>query len=201
MPILHLAGKAPYRRRPVNSALGLTMNLCLGFVLVVVLLAGATGDSAAQPAASSAAEPKYTIKADEPRLGSHIRSDRFRGRSIALNLPYHQLPVQDRLALHNWWEHIEPGDEPLFPAGGLVSIYRLIGSVNERRHQQGELLVVATVNPQGLASEVRILASPTPELGEATAKILLATKFKPAICAGAPCTMDFPVRLVLHVKR
>ena len=100
MPILRLAGKAPRRRRPVNSALDLTMNLGLRTFLFGLAAQATCGAAIAQAAsAPPAAEPQYTIKADEPRLGSYIRPDKFRGKSIALNLPYAQLPDKDRQAL------------------------------------------------------------------------------------------------------
>jgi hypothetical protein len=71
--------------------------------------------------AQIAPPPQYELKEADPAIGSHIKRQQVRGSSVALNLPYHQLPEADRRRLHSW------------------------------------------------------------------------TKFKPAVCAGQPCRMEFPL--------
>ena len=41
-------------------------------------------------------------------------------------------------------------------------------------------------------SEVKAIGSPSPEMAKAAASIILLSKFKPAVCKGEPCKMEFP---------
>ncbi len=54
------------------------------------------------------------------------------------------------------------------------------------------------INSAGEAVSVQVLRSPSPEVTMAVARTLLSdTKFKGAVCAGAPCAMDFPFAMTL----
>jgi hypothetical protein len=50
-------------------------------------------------------------------------------------------------------------------------------------------------------SEVKAIGSPSPEMTQFAASVLLLTKFKPAICGGQPCKMDYPFRFAFVMPK
>lgn len=144
--------------------------------------------------------PKYTIKEDDPRLGSTLRRDQFHGFSIAINLPYAKLPTSDRQSLHALYEQMPDGDEPPFPIYGLQAIYDPIRKAHDKLGDAGDLSVIATVDASGQVQRVEVFKSPSTQMSQFAASVLTMTKFKPALCAGKPCAMEFPVRLSLTVE-
>ncbi|MCA6215543.1 energy transducer TonB [Ideonella sp. B7] len=145
--------------------------------------------------------PRYTLKEDSPRLGTNIRKDQMTGSEVALNRTYDQLSEEDKAALNSWWEDIQPGDEPPFPQEGLRAIYDPIRKVQDKLLESGRLSAVATVDDTGHVSSVSVFKSPSNELTQAVARILMLIPFKPAVCGGQPCQMDFPIRLNFTVTR
>lgn len=53
-------------------------------------------------------------------------------------------------------------------------------------------------NSTGKATKVALAKHPNIETAKAVAYVLVRAKYKPAVCAGQPCTMDFPFRVVLR---
>jgi hypothetical protein len=140
-------------------------------------------------------EPRYGIKEDTSRTGSNIRRNQFSSPAVALNLPYDQLPEADKRALHSWWEPMQQGDEPPFPSEGLQALYGPVRKASNALHDLGQLYAIATVEKDGNVSQARVLSSPSTQMADFTAKLLLLTKFKPAICNDQPCRMDFPLQV------
>ena len=163
---------------------------CFG---VSAILLGSSPRARAEEAA--APKPKYSLNQEQPTLGTRIIRDQTSRSAVAINLPYEQLPEAERAALHSWWEHIEDGDEPPFPRSGLQAIYDPMRKVGDKLPADGRLFVVAMIGPQGRATEVQIYDAPSKKVGEAAAAILLVTDFKPALCSGKPCYMEFPLRM------
>jgi len=144
--------------------------------------------------------PKYSIKEDDPRLGSSMRRDQFHGFSIAINLPYAKLPTSDRQSLHALYEQMPDGDEPPFPIYGLQAIYDPIRKAHDKLADPGDLSLIATVDPSGQVQRVEVFKSPSTQMTQFVANVLTMTKFKPALCGGKPCAMEFPVRVLLTVE-
>jgi hypothetical protein len=48
-------------------------------------------------------------------------------------------------------------------------------------------------------SGVKAWGSPSPEMTKFAASVLLLTRFKPAICGGQKCRMDFPLKYLFIV--
>lgn len=143
--------------------------------------------------------PDYSIREDQPRTGSHIRQEVARA-SIPINLTYEQLSPDDRSALHANYESIAEGDEPPFPLEGLRALIDPIQRAQEKLLARGELFLVATIGPDGKAQKVLSYRSPSPEMTNFAAHALMLTAFKPAICSGNACTMDFPLRMTFRVE-
>ena len=45
---------------------------------------------------------------------------------------------------------------------------------------------------------VSVFESPDPEITRVAASVLMLSKFKPAVCAGRPCAMQFPLEVNLR---
>lgn len=163
---------------------------------VLLMAAAALAIAAfAQPA------PQYTVKEDEPRTGSRIRVNAVRASRVPVNLSYHQLSPEDRARVHAEYEQMADGDEPPFPEKGLRSVYDPIGQAQARLAVEGELFLLATIGPDGKAREIKLVGtSPSADMTGVVARTLMRTTFKPALCGGQACTMDFPVRIVFRVE-
>lgn len=88
-------------------------------------------------------------------------------------------------------------DEPPFPVGGLIAIYRPISQVQNAMVGDGEVEMYVTVNADGRAVSVSVFKTPDPDISEMIAKVLMLTEYKPALCAGKPCVMEFPFVMTL----
>ena len=137
--------------------------------------------------------PEYTIKEEETQLGSHIRRNRIEMREIALNLPYEKLSERDRANLHSWWEAIPEGDQPPFPLKGLKPIFDGMLKAQHEFLVEGKLILIATIDTNGEVEQVKTIGSPSQQMTLFAASLVGMTKFKPAICSGKPCKMDFPL--------
>jgi hypothetical protein len=145
-------------------------------------------------------KPEYGIREAEPRTGSAIRRYEVEGSRIAINKRYSELSTEEKASLNQYYEMVEPGDEPPFPSDGLKPIHEAIRKGQGRLLVVGELILLATVSAAGEVIEVKAIGSPSPEMTKFAASVLLLTKFKPALCQGQPCKMDYPFRFVFHVR-
>ena len=159
------------------------------FSLAVVLGSGVAVSCMAQSAPTD-----YTIREDEPHRSPRILNTVLRSESVALNKRYHELSAADRGKLHSWWESVPEGDEPPFPAHGLKPIHSAMLKAQSMLSAEGDLYLIATVDGNGDVSQVKAVGSPSPEMTKFAASVIGMTKFKPAICGGKPCQMDFPFR-------
>lgn len=145
------------------------------------------------------AKPQYSIKEDEPAVGTRIRHEQMTGSNVALNLPYELLPERDKAALHAEWENIPPGDEPPFPTKGLIALMDPLRRAQQKLGEQGPLFAVATVGADGQVTNVNVYKTPGEQMTRMVSQLFMLTPFKPAMCSGQPCQMDFPLRVNFSV--
>jgi hypothetical protein len=86
-------------------------------------------------------------------------------------------------------------DEPPYPLHGLRRILESTDQIARSLRPQGGLTLAVTVSPTGHAISVDVLRSPDPKLTERIAAVLMLEKYKPAVCKGAPCQMQYPFRM------
>ena len=151
-------------------------------------------------AAQQNQRPEYSVKEDQPRIGSNIRRDVVRPFVMPINLPYERLSTEDQDKFKRNYEKIEPNDEPPFPLGGLKSILDPIRKGQAKLLVDGELFLIAIISSSGEAIEVQAIGSPSPDMTRFAAQVLLLTKFKPAVCGGTPCRMEFPIRIAFRTE-
>jgi len=136
--------------------------------------------------------PQYGIKDPSPPLGSNIRRNITEGSHVPINKTYSELSPEEREAVHRYYEKIETGDEPPFPAEGLQPIHSAVAKAQQKLLVTGQLVLIASVGPNGNVTEVKAIGRPSPEMVQAAGSIVALSKFKPALCKGQPCNMDFP---------
>lgn len=143
---------------------------------------------------------EFSIREPVARTGSNIRKDVVWYSSIPLNRTYAQLTAKEKAVVHSMYERIEEGDEPPFPLEGLRPILMAIWQGSSRRQVSGTLTLAATVDSQGTVTEVVAYDDPDPVFTKFAASVLMMTKFKPAICKGVPCRMQYPFSFKLTVR-
>jgi hypothetical protein len=167
----------------------------LPHIVTVLVLSALLGDAGAQ-----ASQPEYGIKFEDPPAGSGIRREAVRGSRVPINRTYRELTPEQRAIVHGWYESIAPGDEPPFPAEGMKPILDAVRKAQAKLLVTGELFLIATVEKTGEVSSVKAVGSPSPEMTQFAAAVVALTKFKPAVCAGQPCKMEFPLCYVFRVE-
>jgi hypothetical protein len=146
-------------------------------------------------AGAQAPGPEQSFKR-APVPGSLDQRTGATSADLPLNRRYSELTDAEKAIVRGWYD-LGPGDEPPFPARGMRPVVDSIMKVQGRLGYEGELYLAATVDPDGRVNAVKVLRSPDPEMSRIAATALMETEFKPALCAGRPCRMDFPLRQIL----
>jgi hypothetical protein len=138
---------------------------------------------------------EYKIEEERPHTGSFVRRTLARTFKIPINRRYDELTRAEKAILSQDYEFASPDDEPPFPAEGLRPILVAINKAVEKIDVIGELVMVVDVGADGEAKSVRAVRSPNPEMAKFVAGLFYITKFKPAVCEGKPCAMQYPFRI------
>jgi hypothetical protein len=143
---------------------------------------------------------RYKLKQDQPNTGSHILRDKVIGNSIPLNRRYGEMTAEERRKVKDLYEAMPEADEPPFPIDGLTPVYEAVAKIVQKLQARGDMTLVVNVDASGQATGVQVLKAAEPELTRAVASILILTKYKPAVCAGAPCAMAYPFRITATLR-
>jgi hypothetical protein len=132
--------------------------------------------------------PQMGVKEDRPSTGSLIRKDVAWSTKIPLNRTYAELTTEQKDAFNKNYEPIAPGDAIIKGQEAYLAV--------------GELRLLVTVGPDGKAKDVSAYGKvDNPGMVKFAASVLVLTRYKPAICKGSPCTMQFPFQLKLKVDQ
>jgi len=174
-------------------------------LLLVAVSAGALGTAQAQLVGSEHGIPdaptRQTVSATSS-TGTILKKElRWRSK-IPLNKTYEQLTPEQKAELHAMYEKLADGDEPPFPATGIKPIFSAIKQGQSVLQARGELNFGVTVGPDGVASKVDdfggVDGPNAYEMSQFVASVLVKAQYKPALCQGKPCTMQFPFKLKLN---
>jgi len=160
----------------------------------------AAGLAFACVARAQTSDERFGIREQRPATGSHILRDVAWSRTIPLNRRYDELTPEQKASLHAAYEHIEPGDEPPFPKDGLAPIVEALTKAQAKLLVKGSLRLIVHVEASGEASSVTAIGSPGAQMTKAAAAILMLTKYKPAMCSGQACAMDYPFEMGFAVR-
>lgn len=135
---------------------------------------------------------QFTLRESEARAGSHLRRDAGAVAAIVSGKRYAELGGEEKRALRAAYDSLGADDEPPFPLNGMARIQKSIREVQARSAEKGLLRMAVKVDSKGDASAVEILSSPGEKTSKFAALVLMAEKYKPALCRGLPCGMEFP---------
>jgi len=150
----------------------------------------------------AAEEPRqsYSIKEGEPSTGSNIKRNIVDGSVVPLNKRYAELTPEEQALVKSQYEQMGPNDEPPFPLNGLGPIYKAIAAGQDKFVVTGKMVLLVSVDSKGDATSVSVLSSPDPEMTQFAASVLMLQKYKPALCDGTPCAMQYPFRISLKKR-
>lgn len=145
--------------------------------------------------------PRYTLKERQATTGSFIARDTVTW-SIPLDKRYDQLTPEQKAMVRSVYVDMKPQDEPPFPVEGLGKMLEVMqeGTRKVRGGVRGELYLIVHVSSAGDADSVEILRSPDERWGRFTAGVAMLTKYKPGICNGAPCAMEYAIRFQVGMR-
>jgi hypothetical protein len=154
--------------------------------------------------ASQAGEPnadgKYSLK-DEGPTSSKIRQyDIVQGSRLPFDKPYADLTEDQKSIVRSQYEPMLDGDEPPYPIRGLGPVYKAIGAAQQKLLVEGRITLVIDVDSQGNATSVTAYGDPDPRMTKFLTRLVLLEKYKPAICQGTPCAMQFPFKINFNVR-
>jgi len=139
------------------------------------------------------------VKEEAPETGSRIA--RLIGKSserFPANAKWSELSAESQAEFRTQYENMPDTDEPPYPINGTAPIFQQVSLEAGRAHVYGDFVIDVTVNSKGKATKVTFVKYPSLEAAKVVAYVLVHTTYKPAVCSGKPCIMDFPfaVRLV-----
>lgn len=139
------------------------------------------------------ARKNYSIR--ESVIGSYIERDVVTGIQVPVDKTYAELTVGQKLRIKSLYEPMGENDEPPYPLDGLKRIMDAAAELGKKLDVRGLLSMAVTVNGEGHAMSVDVFKSPDPKLTKNMALVLMLEKYKPAVCKGMPCTMQFPFQM------
>jgi len=142
-----------------------------------------------------ASTKQYRLMGEAP-FGTRIRSVDATS-PIPFNKRYVELSDEQQELFRSRYQNLSENVQPPFPIKGLRAIYRPILKKNKSLADKGTLSLSIFVDESGLVESLTVVESPSIEMQKYVSEVLRDVKFEPAICAGDPCDMEFPVELVL----
>lgn len=115
----------------------------------------------------------------------------------SFNSDWQGLTNENRAAVRRQYTNLQSQDEPPYPTGGMGDLIENIRLLAEHAGSHGKLSLIAKISPKGAMETVTFLESPDPALSKFAAEVLYLASFKPASCAGQPCTMDIPLEVLI----
>jgi hypothetical protein len=167
-----------------------TSHRAFGLLVVLLHAAGAEGTHAQEAPAT----PNYSVKQPEARTGTNIRQT-IVVFNLPLNKTYQELSFEQQAIVRESYVAMHPLDEPPFPVAGLGPFFTVLQKGATTLRAEGDLVLHVAVGSGGRPTAAKVVKAPSQEFGEFAASAALLTGFKPALCKGQPCAMEFPVRL------
>jgi hypothetical protein len=163
------------------------------FALLAVLAAAFPFpcDAAVAPA-DMLAQATIPITQARPATGSRIRRE-LPKLTIPATDPYDKLTPEQRRAFRALFTSLAETDEPAYPVDGLLPIANaLVFALADGAVDTGDLFLTVRVDETGQPQSTNVYATPSQRISKEAATVLMKTKYRPATCAGKPCSSEFP---------
>lgn len=151
-------------------------------------LALATGLAAAQSPGK-----QFELRVQE--VGSHVSGLVGRAPGLPLNRRYAELDLAEQALVRAQYDRMPEGDEPPYPAEGLLPLFMALQTGAGRQPPAGAMTLVADVDSTGQVRHVDAYGQLDTEFARFAARALAGMPFKPGVCAGRPCNMQYVVKL------
>lgn len=127
------------------------------------------------------------------RSASAIKDARFSSHAIPMDKSYGEMTKPQQQAVRDQYPLLHETDEPPYPVRGLKYSLERIAAFRsaELVPSGGPLDIRAQIDAKGNATAFYVISTPDPKLSNFVASVLRKEKFKPGVCAGKPCTMEF----------
>lgn len=139
--------------------------------------------------------PRKQFELRVAEVGSH--SDGVAGRSdgLPLNRRYAELDASEKAVVRANYEGMPPGDEPPYPAEGLLPVFMTVQTGAGKPPPLGSMTLVADVDGAGRVRHVDAFGKVDADFARFASRVLAATPFKPGLCGGTPCNMQYVLRM------
>lgn len=115
--------------------------------------------------------------------------------AVPFDKTYAQMSAEQKAVIAQDYEALPPGDEPPYPALGLVHLSGYMMRYAELTDATGPLVATVEVSPDGTARSVSVYRSPDANLARMVTTLLGKETYKPGMCGGSPCAMTYVMRL------
>jgi len=148
---------------------------------------------------ASAIAETYRLRDERPEAGSRIRPDAAIW-ALPFDKTYAELTDAQKRILRSAYIDLPPEDEPPYPLKGMKPVMRQISKAQRALLAKGSLFAVATVDASGDVQKVDFFETPNDQMARAVGFVLIKTKFKPGVCGGVPCVMEYPFQMRFEVR-
>jgi len=155
------------------------------------------GLPAGQVAPAPVGEFKSHSTSSDP---NSILSGRIVGSPVSFSKSWKAMTKEEQRVIRHQYKMLHEEDEPPYPLGGTVRIFRSISEGQASLLVTGLLHIDVQIDSSGTPTSVTVHSSPTPEMSRVAAFVIMKEKYKPALCAGTPCPMKYPYMIVFAVE-
>lgn len=113
---------------------------------------------------------------------------------------YEQLTPEQKAVVRAEYDSVGPNDEPPYPKYGLADVADAVSRMSVRDPIEGEVILTVRVDERGDAKSVSIYKTPDARLSNLVALMVTRSKFKPGLCDGRPCAMDYVFKYYFKVS-
>jgi hypothetical protein len=153
-------------------------------VLAVIDVAAAIPDAVAQLT--------LPLTQARPDTGSRIRKGLVK-LTVPATDPYDRLTPEQKNAFLALFDNLPADYEPAYPLEGLRPVANSMAfALSDGAVGEGDLFLTVQVDDKGEPQSTKIYASPSSRVSREAAAALMSIKYKPARCAGKPCSAEFP---------
>ena len=149
----------------------------------------------------SRSKGRYRVPSREPGYGTRLHFNRATSEHLPFHKGYHQMTPAEQSWVRGAYPLLDKDDEPPYPINGSRNMYTQMSLAMSRFGDEGEMTLFVDVDSTGKATSASVYNTPTPELAKAAMVIVLMEKYKPALCAGKPCAMKFPISMQFNWTR
>lgn len=149
----------------------------------------------AAPAPPPEGEPeRFGLKADQPVTGSNMLHNLAIGFT-PLDATWEALTPAHKAKVRSWYPALDDGDEPPYPLKGTRAFLKgVAGLYRQFTDYRGDALLYVSVGADGVPTSASTYGVSHRELARYLSMLAMMQRFKPALCAGMPCPMIFPLR-------